>query len=186
MKKIILMGFAVLLLASCKKENISESISPAESPTATISKAKVTRPFTGDISNAGVPDAPGVSCSGAFPISGKNFIYGNVSHMGRLKSGSFGIAQVCEVTDFDTYLALNITYKEIWVAANGDQLYSNTVIDVVGNPLDGGATGTWTGSSVITGGTGRFEGATGHFNPLNGHYFADGTATWSVKGEITY
>jgi hypothetical protein len=187
MKKVFFIPLVILLFAGCQKEMNSDNKAQNDvlSQTNKASK-KQARPISGDLSNAAVPGAEPVSCSGIFPVSGQNFIYGNVSHLGRLKSGSLGIAQECNITNFVTYLDLSISFKEIYVAANGDKLFSSVTIDIIGDPLTSGATGTWTGSNIITGGTGRFEGATGHWDQLNGKYFANGTATWSILGEITY
>jgi hypothetical protein len=186
MKKILFMSFAVLLFASCQKESITEDQSPfglvTESAKAGNKKA---RPLSGDFTNAPNPNAAPVSCSGVFPISGQNFLYGNVSHLGKLQSGSVGNALVCNLTGFDP-LTATITYNEVLVAANGDKVFSNSTVNIVGDVETGGATGIFTGSVIITGGTGRFTGASGAYEFVNGKFFADGTSAWSISGSITY
>ncbi len=186
MKKLLFISLAILLIAGCQKEMNSDNKAQNDvlSQTNTATK-KQARPLSGDLNNAPVPNAPPVICSDLFPISGQNFLYGNVSHMGKLNSGSLGTAQVCNVTGFDP-LSATISYTEVWVAANGDKVFSNTIIYIVGDTETGGTTGTWTGSGIITGGTGRFDGATGKWDFSNTRFFADGTSTWSISGEIIY
>jgi len=191
MRKLLFISMAVLLFAACQKESITENKSQfdavSESSQANNPKA---RPISGDLNNAPDPDAAPVLCSGVVPISGQNLIYGNVSHMGKLKSGTVGIALDCEITNFpsalDPSFRATINFNEIWVAANGDKLFSSSTIYIVGDPATQNTTFTWTGSNIVTGGTGRFEGATGGWQQLNGKFFADGTATWSISGNITY
>ena len=191
MKKLLFISLAILLFAGCQKESITENKTQLDALSES-SKAnnKQARPISGDLNNAPDPGAAPVFCSGIIPISGQNFIYGNVSHMGKLKSGSLGIALNCDITNFpsvlDPSLRATITFNEIWVAANGDKLFSNSTINIVGDPATQNTTLTWTGSNIVTGGTGRFEGATGSWEQLNGKFFADGTATWSISGNITY
>ena len=191
MKKLLFIPLSILFFVGCQKEENFET-KTQDDLLSQASKApnKKARPISGNLNNAPNPDAPPIICSGAFPISGQNFIYGNVSHLGLLKSGTVGNALICDITNFpsalDPSLRGTITFNEIWVAANGDKLFSNSTIYIVGDPATQNATLTWTGSNIITGGTGRFEGATGSWEQLNGKFFADGTATWSIKGEITY
>jgi hypothetical protein len=191
MKKLLFISLAVLLFAGCQKESISENKAQfdavSESNQANNTKA---RPLSGNLTNAPNPDAAPILCSGVIPVSGQNFIYGNVSHLGQLKPGSLGTALNCDITNFpsalDPSLRGTVTYNEVWVAANGDKVFNFSTIYIVGNVADGGATGTWTGSGTITGGTGRFEGASGSWDFVNGRYFADGTSAWSISGSITY
>lgn len=187
MKRISIFILAVTtMLFACKKDTV-QTVQEKSKPSLEkmSAKKKHTVPISGDLSNAPVPNAPPVICSDLFPISGQNFLYGNVSHMGKLKSGSLGTAQVCNITGFDP-LRATITYTEVKVAANGDKVFSNSIIYIVGDTETGGATGTWTGSGIITGGTGRFDGATGAWDFSNARFFADGTSTWSISGNITY
>ena len=186
MKKLLFISFAVLLFASCQKESITEDKAQFDAVSES-SKAinPKTRPLSGDLTNAPVPGANPISCSDIFPISGQNFLYGNVSHLGKLQSGSVGNALVCNITGFDP-LTATITYNEVLVAANGDKVFSNSIVNIVGDVETGGATGIFTGSVIITGGTGRFNGASGAYDFVNGKFFADGTSAWSISGSITY
>jgi hypothetical protein len=186
MKKLFFISLAVLLFVGCQKESITEDKAQFDALAAS-SKAgnQKARPLSGDLTNAPNPNAAPISCSGIFPLSGQNFLYGNVSHLGKLQSGSVGNALVCNLTGFDP-LTATITYTEVWVAANGDQVFSNSTISIVGDTDNGGATGIFTGSAIITGGTGRFTGASGAWDFVNGKYFADGTSAWGIRGTITY
>lgn len=179
MKKFLFVAMSVLVFASCQKEGISDNQAEALSASNKVT-AKKARPLSGDLSNAPVPGYPAASCSDIFTISGRNFLYGNVSHLGLLKSGSFGTVQACNF-----FIDGQITYKEVWVAANGDELYMDSYIIISPDPVVAN-TGTWTGEGTITGGTGRFDGATGNWKYANTKYFADGTSTWKISGEITY
>lgn len=181
MKKLLGIALSVLIFAACQKEEIPVDKAQFDDIVQN-NKApeKKARPLSGDLNNAPVPGIPPVDCGFGLTLSGKNFLYGTVSHLGRLKSGSFGIAQTCTV-----FTDGKATYKEIWIAANGDQVFIDSYIIPVADPLIPNE-GTWTGEGVITGGTGRFEGASGKWTFYNTRYFADGTSRWSVSGEIIY
>lgn len=181
MKKFLFLALAVMLFASCQKEGISDN--KAQLDALSMSQhatAKKARPLSGNLSNAPVPGYPAANCSDIFTVSGRNFIYGNVSHLGVLQSGSFGTVQACNF-----FVDGTVTYKEVWVAANGDELYMDSYILVSPDPVVPN-TGTWTGAGTITGGTGRFAGASGNWTFANTNYYADGTSTWSIAGEIVY
>jgi hypothetical protein len=179
MKKLLGIALSVLIFAACQKEEIPVDKTTfddvVQNNKATGKKA---RPLSGDLNNAPVPGYPAASCSGVFTVSGQNFLYGTVSHLGRLKSGSLGTVQACNF-----FIDGTITYKEVWVAANGDKVYSDSYIILADN---GDGSGTWTGEGTITGGTGRFSGASGSWTFANARYFADGTAAWEINGEIVY
>lgn len=181
MKKLLFIPLAVLLFAGCQKENISDNKSQLDALSldqkAPVKKA---RPLSGSLNNAPVPGFEPASCSGIFTVSGQNFIYGNVSHLGRLKSGSLGTVKACNF-----FVDGQITYDEVWVAANGDELYMDSYIVIAPDPVIPGV-GTWTGEGIIRGGTGRFDGASGKWRFVDSKYFADGTSTWGITGEINY
>ena len=181
MKKLLFIPLAVLLFAGCQKEtDFDNKVQDDLLSQASKAPDKKARPLSGNLNNAPVPGYPGASCSNVFDISGQNFIYGNVSHLGRLKSGSLGTVKACNF-----FIDGQITYDEVWVAANGDELYMDSYIVIAPDPVIPGV-GTWTGEGTIKGGTGRFDGASGKWRFLNTNYFADGTSTWSISGEITY
>jgi hypothetical protein len=71
-----------------------------------------------------------------------------------------------------------------FTAANGDFLYTTTTGTVVLKPDFSGV--IFSNIETVTGGTGRFENASGSATRIGSTNFSDGSATWEMRGPLTY
>lgn len=178
MKKITIMGIAILLLAACQKESLSENAKQGEALSAAnaanqSARVRVTRPIAADLQSNPDPNP-------TTPYGGAIF-YGSLTHLGNAHGKTMN-------TSFTAISAnqFSITSKDITYAANGDELWTegNLVLTI---PTDGSTIATITGGSKITGGTGRFSGATGYFIYENMVYdIVSGHESHISHGEITF
>jgi hypothetical protein len=174
MNKFMIMAIAILLLAACKKESMSENTIQTElSSTMNSARVRVTRPISNVLQSD--PDPNPTS-----PYGGVLF-YGTMAHLGTVHGKVVN-------TSFTPISAgvFSITSEDIAYASNGDELWTRGDI-VITFPADGSTTATITGGSRIVGGTGRFAGATGFFIYENMVYdIVTGHESHTSHGEITY
>jgi hypothetical protein len=180
---------AMLLFAySCSQETSLDPTENLEAHSAKSNKAKkATRAIRGKINNDADPSVTPVPCddpSGLEIGLSTNFIYGNMTHLGKIQSGSFGRPIVCE-----TFLAegkIVSVYEVNYIGAHGDEIRTRENTTIIFNPEDPTFnTGTFEGAIEIIGGTGRFEGATGNMVFVDASFIGS-KSTWEVVGEITY
>ncbi|MBD0851169.1 hypothetical protein [Maribacter arenosus] len=180
---------AMLLFAySCSQETSLDPTESLEAHSAKSSKAKkATRAIRGKINNDADPSVAPVPCddpSGLEIGLSTNFIYGNMTHLGKIQPGSFGRPIVCE-----TFLAegkIVSVYEVNYIGAHGDEIRTRENTIIIFNPEDPTFnTGTFEGTIEIIGGTGRFEGATGNMVFVDASFIGS-KSTWEVVGEITY
>lgn len=193
MKKIKLIALAVIFLAACKKE--SDEINPSSNDqtesglNVTAQKAKVTRPFSLNLSTTADTSASPTPCTGdltGFATPGQ-FLHGTASHCGKVDATQSRLQDVnCNLSFTTAILTTSIAGQ--LAAANGDLIYytGNDEINVYNLLTGSGPTGTITGVWSITGGTGRFAGATGSFTINGPVYFATTSFSFTGNGTITY
>lgn len=197
----VTLGGFLMTSYSCVQENASADNWDAPELNAVYAKGKKARPikaqldFVFDFQNTALQNI--VLCPGTpTPPPGQNpialfqtIVSGNMSHLGNLQpgtefddgnnvplSGSYLVPQTC---DGATFPVLVTTYDSFYVAANGDMLYAQE------NVFINFATGTFQGTAIIQGGTGRFSGATGSWDLIGGTFDGVG-ASWEISGEMTY
>jgi len=118
------------------------------------------------------------------PAQVRSIFIGNVTHMGRVTGTS--IANMKDRTVIPPNIWTNITNSKIKIAANGDEIYSESacVTLVFNTPFDG--TGTLYAVATTTGGTGRFEGCTGEVEVRGTFNLNTGIKEYTVEGWIKY
>jgi hypothetical protein len=118
------------------------------------------------------------------PAAVKSVFTANVTHMGRVTGTS--IANMRDRTVIPPNVWTDITNSKIKIAANGDEIYSESAcVTLVFNiPLDG--TGTLSAVATTTGGTGRFEGCTGEVKVSGTFNLITGIKQYTVDGWIKY
>ena len=128
------------------------------------------------------PDFPNVTLN-------TNIISGNMTHLGKLRPGSFGRPQA-ESCNLQEDGSLQVIYKVNYIGANGDEIRTTEYVTIICDDPDC-FTGTFEGTEgydlaiVIDGGSGMFEGATGHMDFIGATFGPDGSS-WELKGEINY
>jgi len=111
-------------------------------------------------------------------VVGTTFLYGNLTHLGKLDEKTYMTGREGAYLDYDAYTQgmtiVVATYDVRLIAANGDY------IDIVSNIRIDRGDQSITGDYTITGGSGRFENAmgTGTFSGL--------IPCWDVEGTIEY
>lgn len=183
MFKSVMLIVILIVVSACSTENLTET----DTLTDTLNERsnQATRPMKGKITNAPAEGFDPLICDtpiGPIPIT-TNDLFGNLTHIGKLQAGSYGIPLTCEVYDISTF-TLRLTYILIYVAPNGDELYGESDILVTPDPQNFD-NGSFTGGVVVTGGTGRFENASGSWDYDNGFYIGP-NSSWEIDGEITY
>jgi len=185
----VLLGVSVLAMIlfaySCSQET---SLDPTENLEAYSAKsdkgAKATRAIRAKLNNDATTNPslpPNEDCG--FPLNA-NDIFGNMTHIGKIQPGSYGIPTSCS---FGGPGVLITTYEVNYIGAHGDQIRTleNTTI-ICDDPTDPTCpTGSFEGTIEIIGGTGRFEGATGNMVFVDAR-FVGPKSTWRVVGEIIY
>jgi hypothetical protein len=197
----VALGGFLMFSYSCTQDSAAADIGGAPELNAVYAKGKKARPikaqldFAFDFVNTPVADIE--TCAGGPPITLFNsLIQGNLSHLGILLPGqSFPEAENLPVSgsyltpvscNSGTFPTLESVYNGVYVAANGDELYTEESVAITfTNPPADFTVGTFEGTAEVIGGTGRFEGASGQW-ALIGGTFGDGIANWEVSGEITY
>lgn len=150
MKKVIVLSFAVMLLAACQKEMDTVSLKKIED-TQTFSKEKEkekekkekekkTVSIKGTLTGTSIL-MPSANCSATGLL--------NVGH-GSGTSSHFG------VFTFDNSDCLGSPYHSVFTYPNGEKAYTSQIGEFP-NPL----TGMPVQDAIFTGGTGKFKGATG-------------------------
>lgn len=186
----------LLLFSSCTEEIASENLHAVEAKGKKARPLKAQVNFVFDFQNTAPQNI--VPCPGTPPpAEGENpialfqtVVSGNMSHLGNLQpgtafddenniplSGSYLVPQSCDATT--TFPVLVSNYSSFYVAANGDTLYASEDVWI------DFSTGTFMGTAVIMGGTGRFADASGSWELTNGTFDGVG-ASWEIIGEITY
>jgi hypothetical protein len=114
----------------------------------------------------------------------KSVFTANVTHMGRVTGTS--IANMRDKTVIPPNVWTDITNSKIKIAANGDEIYSESAcVTLVFNiPFD--YTGTLSAIATTTGGTGRFEGCTGEVEVSGTFNLITGIKQYTVDGWIKY
>ncbi len=180
---------AMFLLAySCSQETTMDGTENLEAYSAKSQKgAKATRAIRGKINNDADPSVDPVPCddsSGLGIALSTNFIYGNMTHLGKIQPGSFGRPIECE-TNLAEGKIISV-YEVNYIGAHGDEIRTREYTTIIFNPEDPTFnTGTFEGTIDIIGGTGRFEGATGNMVFVDASFIGS-KSTWEVVGEITY
>lgn len=185
----VLLGVSMLVMLlfaySCSQETSLDPTENLEAHSAKSNKgAKATRAIRGKINNDATTNPsipPNMDCG--FPLSA-NDIFGNMTHLGKIQPGSYGIPTSCA---FGGPGILITTYEVNYIGAHGDEIRTleNTTI-ICDDPNDPTCpTGSFEGTIEIMGGTGRFEGATGNMVFADAR-FVGSKSTWRVVGEITY
>jgi hypothetical protein len=187
----VLLGVSMLAMIlfaySCSQET---SLDPTENLEAYSAKsdkgAKATRAIRAKLNNDADPSVQPVLCSpsGAGIALTTNFIYGNMTHLGKIQPGSFGRPIECEAVLAEG--KINSVYEVNYIGAHGDEIRTRENVTIIFNPEDPTFnTGTFEGTIDIMGGKGRFEFATGNM-VFVGASFVGSVSTWEVVGEITY
>jgi hypothetical protein len=188
MKNIPIIALAVLLLASCQKENKSDLAVASHSPAL---KVAVARPFEVNLYTTVNPDPsiPPTACSGDLPglATPAFFLHGTASHMGAIDASLSSVQDVTCNLSFATAILTTTVAGQI-VAADGDKIFYTGAdeINVINLLTNAGPSGPITGVWTINGGTGRFEGATGSFTINGSVAFAGPTLSFTGQGTITY
>lgn len=192
----------LLLSYSCTQDSVMDAEETLTAVNAKSKKGKkATRAWRAKLSNVGDLNQPLVDCTPdvGFELT-TNFISGNMTHLGKIQSGSFGRPQpgTCFVTGPNTARAIFIVN---YIGAHGDMITTEEdvtlILDLEADPT--GGTGTFVNTKDMDGniipikileGTGRFEGAEGElfFKDAQFSPDADGVvvSTWRLIGEITY
>jgi len=120
------------------------------------------------------------------PAAVKSVFTANVTHMGRVTGTSIANMQNKTVIQGPPVIWTDITNSKIKIAANGDEIYSESAcVTLVFNiPFDG--TGTLSAVATTTGGTGRFEGCTGEVEVSGTFNLITGIKQYTVEGWIKY
>jgi len=118
------------------------------------------------------------------PAAIKSIFTANITHMGFVTGTS--IANMRDKTVIPPNVWTNITNSKIKIAANGDEIYSESAcVTLVFNiPFD--YTGTLSAVATTTGGTGRFEGCTGEVEVTGTFNLITGIKEYTVEGWIKY
>ena len=176
----------LLISVSCSTESVTDSstddlnVEYAKSDNA----KQATRAIRGRLNNGPdlsmatttcIPEELGIALT-------TNFIYGNMTHLGKIQPGSFGRPIECEL---DLELGIIISVYEVnYIGAHGDEIRTREYVTII--PDDPTfATGSFEGTIEIIGGTGRFENATGSMEFVDAR-FVGANSTWRLVGEITY
>jgi len=110
-----------------------------------------------------------------------NDIFGNMTHLGKIQPGTQGIPVEC---NFNADGSLQTVYLVNYIGAHGDEIHSTDYVTIIPD-CPTCTTGTFEGTLVINGGTGRFVDAKGDMVFVNATY--DGpNSTWELVGTITY
>lgn len=165
---------AILMAVSCSTESLSEV--ETTNLTATAAKAKKPRP----IKNTYV----GIDRYEDGKLVGANFT-GILSHAGKIT----GQTTTTDFYFFSESQAIQ-TSEDVIVAANGDEIYTSSMVTITFSPetIVAGtySAGTYTGGFDIVGGTGRFDGASGRMEIVDYGTFNSGTAEHKAAGTISY
>ena len=181
----LILGIAVVVLllftGSCSPESIVDPSENLEAYTVKSSNAKkATRAIKGKLNNdattSGIP--PNTDCG--FDLNA-NDIFGNMTHLGKIQPGSFGIPISCV---FGADGCLQTVYLVNYIGAHGDEIRTRETVKIMFDD-ETFLTGSFEGTIEITGGTGRFEEATGSLVQKNAR-FVGSASTWEVEGTITY
>lgn len=183
---------AILMLTfSCTQDQVNDI---PENLNVQAAKGKtgkaVTRPIKAKLSNA--PNTGGIlpneDCG--FPVNA-NDIFGNMSHLGKIRPESYGVPTSCIFLDPSNVLypgqfALITTYDVNYNGGNGHSIVTEEFTTIVFDD-DTFVTGIFVGHVVIDpdASTGKFAGATGTMVFMNASFDGD-ESTWELEGEITY
>jgi hypothetical protein len=179
----------IAMVISCSQETTMDGTENLEAHTVKSSKAaKATRAIRGKINNDADPSIDPVVCIGSTPelpiALNTNFIYGNMTHLGKIQPGSFGRPLECEGILAEGKIIS--VYEVNYIGAHGDEIRTRENTTIIFNPEDPTFnTGTFEGTIEIIGGSGRFEGATGTM-VFKDASFVGSKSTWEVVGEIRY
>ncbi len=202
-KSFLGMAFAALLLLSysCVPDSSSEDVNGDAALKAVEAKGKKARPIKAqlnfDFDFVNTPPGDITLCTGGLPIPlFQSLISGNVSHLGKLqpgqsfedltREGSLLIPESCDSTGFPNSVnSIETVYSGVYVAANGDELYTIERVTISFTSLPDTSVGTFSGIGEVIGGSGRFADAEGTWELIGGT-FASGSASWEMEGEITY
>ncbi|MGB5668253.1 MAG: hypothetical protein WBM53_15565 [Maribacter sp.] len=189
----------MLIAFSCSTESVTDLSQENLNAAAVKSGKKVKRPISARLTNFPDFDIEAITCypelEPDFPnvTLNTNIISGNMTHLGKLRQGSFGRPQA-ESCYLQEDGSLQVIYKVNYIAANGDEIRTTEYVTIICDDADC-FTGTFDGTEVlpdgvefaivIDGGSGRFDGATGHMNFVGAAFGPDGSS-WELEGEITY
>ncbi len=162
----------ILMVVSCSTESISDI--ETTNLTATAAKAKKPRPIKNTYVGVDRPDGSGADFTG------------NMSHAGKITGQT-----VTTSFEFnDDFTGGTQTSEDTIVAANGDQIYTSSMVTITFSQesIDDSSfsSGTYVGGFDIVGGTGRFTDATGRADIVGFGVFGAGMAQHKAEGEITY
>jgi hypothetical protein len=142
-------------------------------PTPAVAGDQV--PFKGTLlgeipANPG-PPVPGTGgCVFNFPVPN----HGNATHLGHFAGSSNLTTNNCDGSNFGTFN---------WVAANGDSISGNFFGQLIPTATPGIFDNV--GTTIVTGGTGRFAGASGMFTGGGQVNFNTGTFAFPLQGTIS-
>lgn len=180
----------ILFSYSCSPETTLEPTENLEAYSAKSKKgAKATRAIRGKINNDATTNAsipPNNDCG--FDLSA-NDIFGNMTHIGKIQPGSYGIPISCVFYDpsndlYPGQFYLETIYNVNYIGAHGDEIRTRENTTIIFDDATF-VTGIFVGTIEIIGGTGRFEGATGNMVFVDASFIGS-KSTWEVVGEITY
>lgn len=177
----LIIAALLFLFNGCNKDAFFDEETSVE-----LKKAKVPIPLKGEVCMIDNPDdripvhfwnPEGDVVPGA-TVVGIAFLYGNLTHMGKLDEQSYMTGREGAYLDYDAYLQgktiVVATYDSWLFAANGDY------IQIVSNiKIDRGAQ-TITGNYTITGGSGKFVNAAGKGS------FSGVLPCWNAEGTLEY
>jgi hypothetical protein len=119
--------------------------------------------------------------------AGTSLVTGHVTHMGNITGTS--IADLSQAIWIDNTTLTNVKNSKTKIAANGDKIFSTACVTLKFN-LDGNGnkdnTGTFYGTAIEVGGTGRFEGCTGELYVTGTFNNNTGCKEYTVDGWIKY
>jgi len=172
--KLLLLSTLMFAL-SCDKESITDPIQ--ENLTATNAKGgkQVTRPVSISL-----------EALGNFNGTQADF-WGKMTHAGKISGQSFYASFVFTGPGTATYTS----DEDIVYAANGDEVHSYSVFYYT---FSSATEATYTGTTIVDGGTGRFEGATGSMEIVGSYTITSedifgaplGISKHTGHGTITY
>ncbi len=110
-----------------------------------------------------------------------NDIFGNMTHLGKIQPGSFGMPVEC---NFNADGSLQTVYEVNYIGAHGDEIHTVENVTIICGNLEC-SEGTFEGTIEIVGGTGRFEDADGYMEFVDAT-FVGPISTWELVGRITY